>query len=181
MNIFFTCFFIGISLSMDAFSLSLLYGTYGLSYKSEIVLSLVVAVFHFFMPLIGVFFGDIMMRYFVINANLLVGVIFFVIGVEMIISIKDESDIRLFSSFFWYLVFGFTVSIDSLTTGIGLSVITCEYFMASFIFMVLSGSFTYLGLRLGSKINSVFGKYATLLGGVMMVVLGGIYILNFFG
>ena len=35
MNIFFTCLLISVSLSMDAFSLSLIYGTYGFSKKSE--------------------------------------------------------------------------------------------------------------------------------------------------
>ena len=58
MNVLFTCILIGISLSMDAFSLALLYGTYGLAKNEEITLSIIVGLFHFFMPLIGLFFGN---------------------------------------------------------------------------------------------------------------------------
>ena len=179
MSEFLTCVFIGISLSMDAFSLSLIYGTCGLGVKRQIVLSFIVSLFHFFMPLIGLFFGSFLMRYLVVNANLLVGVIFSIIGIEMILSIRDENEIRVLNSFFGYLFFGFTVSVDSLTTGIGLSVITNQYVMAFFLFMFFSGFFTYVGLRIGNRLNDSFGKYATFIGGIMMVGLGIIYIINF--
>ena len=58
MNIFFVVLLIGVSLSMDAFSLALIYGTYGLSRRNEIILSIIVGLFHFFMPLVGLFFWD---------------------------------------------------------------------------------------------------------------------------
>ncbi len=176
MSIFFTCFIIGISLSMDAFSLALLYGTYGFSFKNQLMLSIIVGFFHFVMPLIGLWFGNNIFRYFIFSANLAVGVIFSIIGIEMILSIRRDEDVKIFSSIWGYLLFGFTVSIDSLTTGIGLSAITSTYFMACFMFMVCSGLFTYLGLRLGNQLNMSFGKYASLFGGIIMVVLGAYYI-----
>ena len=48
-----------ISLSMDAFSLSLVYGTFGIDKKNKILLSLIVGCFHFVMPLFGMFIGDL--------------------------------------------------------------------------------------------------------------------------
>ena len=48
---------IAVSLSMDAFSLSLAYGTLNLE-KSQIrLLSLIVGLYHFFMPLLGMWVG----------------------------------------------------------------------------------------------------------------------------
>ena len=78
---FITCFLIAVSLSMDAFSLSLIYGTYGLSKSSVNVLSLVVGVFHFFMPLLGLLFGSIIVKYFVFDLSFMVGIIFMIIGI----------------------------------------------------------------------------------------------------
>ena len=48
MDIFFTIVLIGISLSMDAFSLALVYGTYSLVKKDILLLSVIVGLFHFF-------------------------------------------------------------------------------------------------------------------------------------
>ena len=176
MNIFFTCLFIGISLSMDAFSLALIYGTCGISFKKQIVLSVIVGIFHFFMPLLGLWFGSFIMSYLIFKSSLVVGIIFSIIGIEMILSVKDDSDIKVLNSFFGYLLFGLTVSMDSLTTGIGLSAITSNFIEASSIFMVISGLFTYIGLKLGNKLEQNFGKYACLFGGIMMIILGFNYI-----
>ena len=54
---FFTIVLIGISLSMDAFSLALVYGMIGMPYKKKIVLALIVGIYHFIMPLIGLLIG----------------------------------------------------------------------------------------------------------------------------
>ena len=176
MNIFFTCFLIAVSLSMDAFSLALIYGTYGLTKKDEVLLSVIVGVFHFVMPLLGLFFGSIIMKYFVFNVNLVVGIIFGIIGIEMLFSVKSEEDVKVLVSWVGFLFFGISVSMDSLTTGIGLSAISKNYLGVASLFMIVSAIFTYLGLRFGNRLNDRFGKYATLCGGIMMLVLAISYI-----
>lgn len=176
MNIFFTCFLIAVSLSMDAFSLALIYGTYGLSKKDEVLLSVIVGVFHFVMPLLGLFFGSIIMKYFVFNVNLVVGIIFGIIGIEMLFSVKSEEDVKVLVSWVGFLFFGISVSMDSLTTGIGLSAISKNYLGVASLFMIVSAIFTYLGLRFGNRLNDRFGKYATLCGGIMMLFLAISYI-----
>ena len=178
MDIFFTCFVIGISLSMDAFSLSIVYGTVGFSLYKRILLSFVVGIFHFFMPIIGFLFGSYIQQYFIISTDIFVGVIFGLIGIEMLLSLKEENrDILFFNKIWEYFIFGFTVSLDSLTTGIGLSMITRHYVIASFIFMICSSLFTFLGLSIGSYFKTNFDKYATLLGGILMMILAIMYLL----
>lgn len=176
MNIFFMVLLIGISLSMDAFSLALIYGTYGLSRKNEIILSMIVGIFHFVMPLIGLFFGNLIYGYFIFNVNLVVGIIFGLIGIEMIVSSVKEEEVKILVSFVGFLFFGLSVSIDSLTTGVGLSAISHDYIEVASVFMVVSGIFTYLGLRLGKHLNDRFGKYATMIGGIMMILLALHYV-----
>ena len=175
MNTFFTIFLVGISLSMDAFSLALVYGMQGLSKKDEIELSIIVGMFHFFMPLVGLSLGSLLYSYFIFNLNLVVGIIFGIIGLEMIISSFRESDTKILVSLWGFLLFGLSVSIDSFTTGIGLNVINNNYLEVSSIFCIVSGSFTYLGLILGNKLGSIFGKLSTIIGGVILIILGIIY------
>lgn len=175
MDTFFTTLIIGISLSMDAFSLALIYGTQSISKKNKIILSIIVGIYHFVMPLLGVFLGNIILKYLVINLSIVVSIIFLFIGIEMIISsIKDDSH-DFVVSIFGFLIFGLSVSIDSFTTGIGLNVINNNYLEVSSIFCIVSGSFTYLGLILGNKLGSIFGKLSMIIGGVILIILGIIY------
>lgn len=171
MNAILTCFLIAVSLSMDAFSLALIYGTYGLSKKNEVLLAGMVGIFHFFMPLLGLGLGSILMRYFIFNLELMVGIIFLIIGIEMIISAKKDEEVKILVSLVGFLLFGLSVSIDSFTTGIGLSVISNNYIGVSIVFMIVSGILTYVGLRFGNKLSDRFGKYATISGGILMCLL----------
>lgn len=160
---------------MDAFSLALIYGTQSISKRDKIILSIIVGIYHFVMPLLGVFLGNIILKYLVINLSIVVSIIFLFIGIEMIISsIKDDSH-DFVVSIFGFLIFGLSVSIDSFTTGIGLNVINNNYLEVSSIFCIVSGSFTYLGLILGNKLGSIFGKLSTIIGGVILIILGIIY------
>jgi len=176
MGIFFTCLLIGISLSMDAFSLALVYGTYGMSKKNEVLLSIVVGVFHFFMPLLGLFFGKMLMKFFIFDLNLVVGIIFGIIGIEMILSSIREEEVKVLVHWLGFLLFGLSVSIDSFTTGIGLSAISSNYVGVAVMFMLVSGIFTYLGLHMGNKLSSCFGKYATIAGGIVMILFAISYV-----
>lgn len=175
MNTFFTTLIVGVSLSMDAFSLALVYGTLGMDVKSKVLLSIIVGIFHFVMPLIGVFFGNIIFNYFMFDVHLLVGIIFSIIGLEMIISSWKKEEVFLVLSLVGYLLFGLSVSIDSLTTGIGLHAINDDYIEVSSIFMITSGFFTYMGLMLGNKFSDKFGRYATLIGGGILMILAIYY------
>lgn len=169
---FFMAMLIGISLSMDAFSLSLLYGMIGVKRKDKVTISLIVGIYHFIMPLLGIYFGKIIIDNFFINLNILVLFIFTAIGIEMIISTLKEEKPKLLTSFYSFLFFGFSVSIDSFSTGIGLNIIELNNFIIAIIFALISGIFTYLGLSMGYKINNKMGKYSSLIGGIMLIGLG---------
>ena len=122
-----TIILIAVSLSMDAFSLSLIYGTQGITKKHKIILSLIVGAYHFIMPLLGVTIGKIITSKIIINTNLIVGIILILISIEMIISSLKKEEKSFLLTIPSYLIFGLSVSIDSLTTGIGLSLITNKY------------------------------------------------------
>ena len=64
-----------ISLSMDAFSLSLAYGTQNLKKSQILVLSTIVGVYHFIMPLIGMAVGAKIIYLLPIKPNILVFIV----------------------------------------------------------------------------------------------------------
>jgi len=173
---FFIVLIIAISLSMDAFSLSLAYGTLDLSKKNIIKLSFIVGLYHFFMPIIGLFIGKTILNFFPINPNVITTIVLCFIGFQMIIeTFKDNVDIKVMSTG-ELLLFGFAVSVDSFSVGIGLNAINNNFIFCSIIFSISSFLFTYLGLVLGKKISNLIGKASTLIGGFVLIIVGIIYI-----
>ncbi len=167
---------IAISLSMDAFSLALAYGTLNLNKKDIYKLSLTVGVYHFIMPLLGLFLGSIILKY-INNPNIIVFIILFIIGIQMIYETFKEEDIKNIVSFKQMLLFGLAVSVDSFSVGIGLNVISKNYLYCSTIFSFFSLTFTYLGLILGRKINNIIGKTSTIIGGLILIIIAFMYLI----
>lgn len=178
MNII-TIVVIAVSLSMDAFSLSLAYGTLNLEKKYIKKLSTIVGLYHFIMPLIGLTIGNILIEILPLNTNIIVCIVLTLIGIEMIIdTFKKEEEIKIMS-LKELLLFGLAVSLDSFSVGIGLKAITENKVLAVSIFSISSFIFTYIGLILGKKINNLIGKISTILGGLTLIIIGIIYILWF--
>lgn len=171
-----TIILIAVSLSMDAFSLALIYGTQYITKKGKILLSTIVGVYHFIMPLIGLTLGLYVTSKVIINTNILVGIILSLIAIEMIISSFKNKEEKFLLSIPGYLLFGLSVSIDSLTTGIGLPAITDKYILSASVFSVTSLLFTFLGLNLGNILNKKYGKISTIIGGIILLVIGLLYI-----
>ena len=130
------------------------------------------------MPLLGLYFGELINNYFIFNIGFVVPIIFSIIGFEMIISSTKNEDVNIMISLIGFFLFGLSVSIDSFTTGIGLSFISSNYLICSVVFMVISALFTFIGLNFGCKLSDKFGKYATLCGGVIMLILSIYYLLR---
>ena len=165
-----TIILIGISLSMDAFSLSLAYGMTTLSQKEKISLTIIVGIYHFIMPLIGLNFGTILSKINLISIDLIATIILAYIGIDLIISNTKEEEKPLITIPGFFL-FGLSVSIDSLSVGIGLKAITNSYYLSSIIFSISSATFTYLGLTLGAILGKKIGSYSKTIGGIILIII----------
>ena len=171
-------FLIAISLSMDAFSLALAYGTNNLAKKEINFLSLIVGLYHFFMPIFGMLIGNFILNILNINESIIVLLIFSIIGLNMIMeSFKPKENVKRMK-LIEMLMFGLAVSIDSFSIGIGIHNLTSNVLISSLIFSITSFLFTHLGLLLGKKINNIFGKYSTMIGGIILIVLGIYYVIK---
>ena len=167
-----TLILLGISLSMDTFSLSLCYGTLGLNKRKTILLSIIVGIFHFFMPILGMIVGNLIIDKLIFTGETLLLIILSIIGIDMIIEAFKNDEKYLIVSIPGILLFAFSVSMDSFSTGIGLKVITDNVLLALIIFTITSSVFTFIGVRLGKKLNEKFGKTTNVIGGIILILLG---------
>lgn len=176
MNLF-VIVIIALSLSMDAFSLSLAYGTLNLEKKYMYKLAFIVGIYHFCMPLLGNYFGKQIFKIININDDILVFLVLLIIGVEMIFeTFKTDNNVKVMHNF-ELLLFGFAVSIDSFSVGMGLSNVSNNIFFISLIFSLTSFLFTYIGLLMGKKINGLIGRLSTFFGGIMLILIGILFII----
>ncbi len=163
---------VAVSLSMDAFSLSLAYGTLGISKKQILLLSFIVGCFHFFMPIIGMFVGNGIFNFIKINPDIIVFMVLLVIGVQMILESFGEKDGLKVMKTVELFLFAFAVSLDSFSVGFTLTNFGLNYMISVLMFALCSMSFTFIGLLLGNKIGKLVGKFSTIIGGTVLVIIG---------
>lgn len=167
-------FIIALSLSMDAFSLSLAYGTQNIENKTKYTISIIVGLFHLFMPLIGNLLGNVILNIIKVNPNIIVSIILTFIGISM--CLNKEENLNPIRNIVEILFFAFAVSIDSFSVGIGIKAITNNVLLSSFIFSLTAGIITYLGILLGNEISKKVGFLAPIIGGITLILIGLIYI-----
>ena len=166
---FFIIFLTAVALSLDAFSLSIIYGTVIKDTKTIVKLSIVVGIFHFFMPLFGFLLKNILISRLIESTNIISFIIFLILGIQMLISKEDENNIKSLSNLTSIIIFAFTVSLDSFSIGI---VLNKQSVLLSIItFSITSLIFTYLGLKLGKIIKKSFGNLSTKIGGIILMLL----------
>lgn len=169
---------IAVGLSMDAFSLSLAYGMLGLNKKRIHILSIIVAVYHFVMPLIGMLIGSNIIHLLPVSSSVIVFFILLIIGIQMIIESYRKTDSMTLTTAKDFLLFGLAVSIDSFSLGIGLNLIVPNYLFAALVFAVVSGAFTFIGLNIGKRLNLFLGKITPIIGGILLIFIGIFYLFS---
>lgn len=163
---------IGISLSMDTFSLSLSVGSISSQAKNIKFLPLFVGTFHFFMPLLGNIIGLGIINLLNLASNTILGSVLIILGINLAIHYFKDETAEINLNLLGIIIFALSVSIDSFSVGLGINDITDNYFLASIIFALCSASFTYLGIIIGKYSNKIIGKYAIILGILLLLFLG---------
>ena len=74
-----------------------------------------------------------------------------------------------------FFLFGLAVSIDSFSLGITLPNMGVSMIISPFIFAITSAAFTFAGLLIGNKIEKLLGKIATIIGGVILTLIGLVF------
>jgi len=170
MNNITTDFLIAIALSMDAFSISICTSTSNLLTKTKIILfPIIVGILHFIMPLLGNYLGLIISINLEKMANYILGIIFLILSIELLTSKEKENTYKI--NYIYLFLIALTVSIDSFTVGLGLSLTNQYTLLSSLIFSIVSAFFTILGITIGKYLNKKIEQRANLIGSILLFIL----------
>lgn len=178
MSSIFFYIFLAIGLSMDAFSLALAYGTNKPIKKNIFILSLLVGSFHFIMPNLGNIIGNSILKGFILYGNIITGLVFLFLTIQMLLSFKEKEEVSTLTSFFEIILFSLAVSVDSFTIGIALSLENNNLIIAGLIFSIISFLFTFSGLILGRFLSEKSGNISKIIGVIILFIFTIRYLLN---
>ena len=159
--------FIGLSLSIDAFTLSLAYGLLSIPNKKIILTSLLVGFLHFSLPILGSTLATYVSRIINFDTRVILILILILILIDLLKE-NDTHDLSINAS--KLIIFSFLVSFDSFSIGIGIKYITNNVILAGSIFSILSSFFTFLGFNLGKFLYKELEKKSKIIGIILISI-----------
>lgn len=177
---FVNSFLLGVGLAMDAFSVSLANGLNEPCMKKKKLFTIagVFAFFQALMPMLGwVLVHNLLQAFGVLNKFIpwTALALLSVIGTKMIIdAVKNKDDeCKAAVGFGGLIVQGIATSIDALSVGLTIA----EYnlvmaLVSACIIMAVTFILCAVGVELGKKFGTVFSGKATIIGGVILILIG---------
>lgn len=175
----FTLLIIALALGMDAFSLGVGIGMRGIRLRDIIKLSVVIAIFHIVMPLMGMFTGQYVSTLLGGVATIAAGLLLVLLGGHMIYSSLRGESVQSFDhrTTWGMLLFALSVSIDSFSVGISLGMFAADVLLTVLLFGFFGGLMSILGLLLGRRVSLSLGEYGEACGGVILFTFGLLFLL----
>lgn len=169
-----TVFLIAVALGMDAFSLCLGIGMKGIRLLHVAKISAAVAFFHMVMPLLGLFMGKYVSSLLGEVAAMLGGGLLVLLGGHMIYSSFSGEQVKSIDtgSLLGLLAFALSVSIDSLSVGVSLGMLSSDLILTVLIFGCIGGLMSVAGMLIGRRVGKLAGDYGEAVGGLVLLLFG---------
>lgn len=173
----FAVFLIGISLSMDAVAVSVAKGmcTQGKRFKCACILAFWFGLFQALMPLIGWLSGSLFESFITSIDHWIAFLLLGIIGANMIreaIKGEEEDDDACNLALPHVLMLAVATSIDALAVGITFAFLKVNILSSILIIGLTTFALSFAAVYLGSKLGDVLKRYAGILGGVILIVIG---------
>ena len=178
---FFNSLLLGVGLAMDAFSVSLANGLNEPKMKKrrQCLIAGVFAFFQFIMPLAGFFCVHTVASFFSVFEKFIpfiaLGLLGFIGGKMLVEGIrkKDEEDTPTALTIGALMLQGVATSIDALSVGFTIASHTLtEALVAVAIIAAVTFALCLVGVYLGKKFGTVFSNKATIVGGIILILIG---------
>lgn len=169
---------IAIGLSMDAFSVSVCKGltTKKFSWRMALVCGLWFGGFQALMPLIGYFLGAQFESFIDSYAHWIAFGLLFLIGANMIREAvhdkKEEGEDNGSINFKTMFLLAIATSIDALAVGVSFACIQVNIWIAVSIIGITTFLFSAIGVRIGNVFGSKYEKSASIVGGIILILIG---------
>lgn len=188
----FTLFVVAVALGTDAFSTALGVGAGGIRKREIIIVSVVVCVFHIFMPLIGLSLGTLVGKIIGQVASIVGALVLSAIGLQMLWegskvlrrkkgspskrglnapASEPGAKLQVFNGFWGLIVLSLGVSLDALSAGFGLGTLRVNLLLTVLVFGIVAGWMTAGGFLLGRRVGGLLGDRAQMSGGVVLLII----------
>lgn len=174
----FSIFMIGIGLSMDAFAVSI---ARGMTMKKEdllryaLTLGFFFGVFQAVMPLIGWWAGSYLQEFIASIDHWIAFGLLSIIGGNMIReSLRGEEEACEDKSLTLktILILAVATSIDALAVGISFAFLQVHIWTAITVIGVTTFVLSFIAVYLGNRLGDLLEKYAGILGGIILILIG---------
>ena len=168
---------IGISLSMDAFAVSI---CKGLSLKDAKLKYMLIAGawfggFQALMPLIGYYLGSTFEQYVTSFDHWIAFVLLGIIGGNMIkesLAKDNESEQNASFAFVTMFMLAIATSIDALAVGITFAFLNVDILLSVTVIGITTFAFSAIGVKVGNVFGIKYKSKAEFVGGTVLVLLG---------
>lgn len=169
---------IGVGLAMDAFAVSI---AKGMSLKDSCIkqyafkLALFFGIFQAGMPLIGYYCGIQFAGYIQNVDHWIAFVLLSIIGLNMLKEAREQKDDQsciLRISYKDIILLSIATSIDALAVGVSFAFLNVNIIFAASIIGLTTFILCLLAVFMGKKLGTIFQKYAEMLGGSILFILG---------
>lgn len=168
---------VALALSLDAFAASVCKGcelTRGKA-KAAAKVGLYFGGFQTVMPLIGFLLGERFLSYISTYDHWLAVILLAVLGIKMIISARrfEPPEVKTGFTHKELLPLAVATSIDALAVGISMSVVSAmPLYVTVTIIGVVTFGVCFVGVFIGTRVGAKLQGYATLAGGVALLIIG---------
>lgn len=161
----------GISLALDAFTISICKGLSNNKKKDGIIISFFFGLFQFIMPIIGNYIGNVFNEK-IIYFNPYISIILLIIIGILMLTEKNDNVIPTSLKFGELFLLSIATSIDALVIGISFSFLKIDILSSSILIGIITFIMCILGYYLGNYFNKKIGKYSNLISGIIIILLG---------
>lgn len=167
-------FLIGLSLSMDAFSISVLSGSLIARKKilNGLKISLFFGFFQFIMPIFGWLTGMKFLKYISDFDHIIAFSILFIIGLKIIYESRKIEKVFDFAKLSIVFFLAIATSIDAYAVGLTFSILKIKVLTPSLIIGLTTFFICLFGFYLGNKIKKIFGDKIELSAGIILIIIG---------
>lgn len=171
---------VSIGLAMDAFAVSVCKGTAArkINWGRALLTALSFGLFQAFMPIIGWLLGTSVQGFVEPGGSFIAAALLSIIGGKMIWDAfheDDSEDIQGESTgrfLMGLLVLSVATSIDAFVTGISFAMAGMSIWLAALVIGVTTAVLSFAGTIIGNKFGSRFEQWATMAGGLCLILLG---------
>lgn len=170
---------LGVGLAMDAFSVSLANGLHEplMSNKKACYVAVTFAFFQFLMPMLGWVCVHTILQYFKVFEKAIPFIalaLLSFIGIKMLIDGFNKKEEEVPKVGFWALILqGVATSIDALSVGFTIAEYTLPLaLLAGAIIALVTFGLCFAGVIIGKKFGNHFAGKATILGGIILILIG---------